>query len=298
MPKLSAGQAQSPVILIHGGAGRAAQDANRHGAREIFLRQVIDCLWPELLAGQSAVAAVTEAVRQLEASGLFNAGCGALLQRDGMARLSASLMDGHRQKFSGVLLATHLNHPSALAHVLQERSESVLGSVGIQLLARELGIQPQYPGGVEQALKWAECLAEGGPIDGQGTVGAVVLDLAGHLAAATSTGGGKFNFPGRVSDSATVAGNYASGFAAIGCTGIGEEIVDDGLAVRLETRVRDGSTLIEASDRAYAEALERKRQYGWIGIERSGAWVSYWTTEEMQCAGRSRDVDSSAFLRL
>ncbi|MCK7541480.1 MAG: isoaspartyl peptidase/L-asparaginase [Marinilabiliales bacterium] len=78
----------------------------------------------------------------------------------------------------------------------------------------------------------------------------------------------------------------------------GEEIVDDGLAVRLETRVRDGLTLIQASDRVYAEALERRRQYGWIGVERCGTWVSYWTTEEMQCAGRSRDVGPSALFPL
>ncbi|MCK7541479.1 MAG: isoaspartyl peptidase/L-asparaginase [Marinilabiliales bacterium] len=141
------------------------------------------------------------------------------MQRDGLARLSASLMDGRRQKFSGVLLATHLNHPSELAHALQGRSESVLGPIGVQLLARELGMKPNYSSDAEQAREWAEYLANMGASDGRGTVGAVVLDRSGNLAAATSTGGGKFNFPGRVSDSATVAGNYASGFAAVSCTG-------------------------------------------------------------------------------
>ena len=51
------------------------------------------------------------------------------------------------------------------------------------------------------------------------------------LAAGTSTGGRGFEYPG-VTDSATVAGNYASRFAAISATGIGEEIVDDALAAR------------------------------------------------------------------
>jgi L-asparaginase len=294
VPKSCAHQAQPPIILIHGGAGPADKDSVRRESRQTFLRQVINSVWPELVVGQSAVEAVTEAVRQLEASSLFNAGYGAKLQQDGLARLSASLMDGHRQKFSGVLLATHLNHPSKLAHVLQERSESVLGPLGVQLLARELGILPENPVTAERAREWSEHLAGGEPSEHQGTVGAVALDLAGHLAAATSTGGGKFNFPERVSDSATVAGNYASEFAAIGCTGIGEEIVEDGLAVRLETRVRDGLTLIEASDRAYAEAWQRRRQYGWIGIERGGAWAMYWTTDAMQCDGRSGDIDPSA----
>jgi len=271
---------------------------SRRERRGTVLRQIIESVWPALVAGQSALDAVTEAIRQMEASSLFNAGYGAKLQEDGLARLSASLMDGHKQKFSGVLLATHVKHPSQLAHALQRRSQSVLGPLGVQLLARELGIAPENPVTAERAREWSEHLAHGSPPEGQGTVGAVALDLAGDLAAATSTGGGKFNYPERISDSATVAGNYASEFAAISCTGVGEEIVDDGLAVRLETRVRDGLTLIEASERAYAEALERRRQYGWIGIDRKGIWVTYWTTEAMQCDGRSGNMDRFAFGRL
>ncbi|HUL11345.1 MAG TPA: isoaspartyl peptidase/L-asparaginase [Methylococcaceae bacterium] len=295
MPKLSAHQAQLPIILIHGGAGPVDKNPGRRERCRTFLRHVLDMVWPQLVTGQSAVDAVTEAVRLLESSNLFNAGYGASLQQDGLARLSASLMDGRRQKFSGVLLATHVNHPSRLAYALQERSESVLGPLGVQLLARELGIPPESPVTVERARRWVRCLAKSEPPERQGTVGAVALDLKGHLAAATSTGGGKFNFPERVSDSATVGGNYASEFAAIGCTGIGEEIVDDGLAVRLETRVRDGLGLIEASDRVYAEALARKRRYGWIGIDRTGGWVMYWTTKGMDCDGRSADINTSVF---
>jgi L-asparaginase len=272
------------------------KDPARRKRCERVLRRVIESVWPALVAGQSAVDAATEAVRQLEASSLFNAGYGAKLQQDGLARLSASLMDGHRQKFSGVLLATHVQHPSTLAHALQRRSQSVLGPLGVQLLARELGIAPENPVTAERAREWSEYLAHGSqPPEGQGTVGAVALDLAGHLAAATSTGGGQFNFPERISDSATVAGNYASAHAAISCTGVGEQIVDDGLAVRLESRVRDGMTLIEASEKAYAEALERLQQYGWIGIDRKGSWVAYWTTEAMQCDGRSGNMDRPVF---
>ena len=297
MAKLSA-QARPPVILIHGGAGPADQDVGRRKHREAVLRQIIESVWPALVAGQAAVDAVTEAVRQMEASSFFNAGYGAKLQQDGLARLSASLMDGHRQKFSGVLLATHVKHPSQLAHALQRRTQSVLGPLGVQLLARELGILPENPVTAERAREWSEHLAQGSPPESQGTVGAVALDMAGHLAAATSTGGGKFNFPERISDSATVAGNYASNFAAISCTGIGEEIVDDGLAVRLETRVKDGQTLIDAAEKAYAEALKRRRQYGWIGIDRNGNCVMYFTTETMQADGRSANMDRLAVGRI
>ncbi|MGZ8242688.1 isoaspartyl peptidase/L-asparaginase [Methylomagnum sp.] len=280
--------ARSPVMLIHGGAGPVEPHPGARERRTDFLRTLAETAWRDIAAGQGAVEAVTAIVERLEASPLFNAGYGAALQSDGLARLSASLMDGARQRFSGVLLATHLIHPSQLALALQDREESVLGPLGAQLLARELGIPPENPASDERAIKWADYLArQAKPGGGSGTVGAVVLDAAGRLAAATSTGGGRFNTPERISDSATVAGNYASGFAAISCTGVGEQIVDDGLAVRLETRVRDGLSIVKASERTYREAVDRKREYGWIAIDRRGAWAMCHTTPAMVCAAMS-----------
>lgn len=294
MPTLSSRKSKPPVVLVHGGAGSREADEKLREQRSRLVTALAEETWARVAAGESAVDAAAQIVHELETSPLFNAGRGAVLQNDGLARLSASLMDGKRQKFSGVLLATHLIHPSRLALALQGRTESVLGPLGAQLLARELGLPPENPATANRAQQWAERLEK--PPQGErvsGTVGAVVLDLAGNLAAATSTGGSGFNFPERVSDSATVAGNYASAFAAISCTGLGEQIVDDGLAVRLETRVRDGSTLLEASERTIREALDRQREYGWIGVDHSGAWVMYWTTEDMICAVRSGDPDSA-----
>lgn len=280
--------ARPPVMLIHGGAGFQEPDPALREKRAVFLKNLAESAWEEIAAGQAAIEAATAIVEKLEASPLFNAGYGATLQSDGLARLSASLMDGERQKFSGVMLATHLRHPSRLAFVLQGKAESVVGSLGAQLLARELGLPPENPAAPERARRWAEQLARGAqPAGGSGTVGAVVLDTEGRLAAATSTGGGRCNGPERISDSATVAGNYASAYAAISCTGIGEQIVDDGLAVRLETRVRDGLSIVKASEQTYREALARKREYGWIALDRRGAWAMCRTTEAMVCAAMS-----------
>jgi L-asparaginase / beta-aspartyl-peptidase len=59
-----------------------------------------------------------------------------------------------------------------------------------------------------------------------GTVGAVALDAAGHLAAATSTGGMTNKEPGRIGDSPLVgAGCYANGTVAVSCTGTGEAFI-------------------------------------------------------------------------
>lgn len=281
--------ARPPVMLIHVGAGPLEPDPALRSARTEFLRSLGESAWGEIGAGQPAPLAATAIVERLESSPLFNAGYGSALQIDGLARLSASLMDGERQKFSGVMLATHLLHPSRLALALQDKAESVLGPLGAQLLARELGIPPENPAAPGRVRRWAEQLTRTETAGGAGTVGAVVLGTRGRLAAATSTGGGRGNGPERVSDSATVAGNYASAYAAISCTGISEEIVDDGLAVRLETRVRDGLSMAEASERTYREALARNRRYGWIAVDHRGAWALCRTTEAMAAAAMSTD---------
>jgi asparaginase (EC 3.5.1.1) len=62
---------------------------------------------------------------------------------------------------------------------------------------------------------------------GRGTMGVVALDSEGQLAVGTSTGGKGFERIGRVSDSAMPAGNYATHHAAVSCTGIGEDIIDE-----------------------------------------------------------------------
>lgn len=271
-----------PVLLVHGGAGSYKDNREIFEKRRCIIGEIIAQVWPRLLQGESALKTVHQVVELLEASPHFNAGLGAVLQSDGMVRLSASLMDGSKQKFSGVLLATHIIHPSKLAYALQDRNQTVFGPLGAQLLARELGISPENPVTPERAAQWISYLGKQKQLsDSHGTVGSVALDQQGHLAAATSTGGSSTNIPERVSDSATVAGNYASRFAAISCTGIGEQIVNDGVAVRIETRVRDGRSIIEVSDVVYEEANSCQYQYGWIGIDYKGNWVMYCITEDM-----------------
>src|SRR6185295_1576164 len=65
-----------------------------------------------------------------------------------------------------------------------------------------------------------------------GTVGAVALDRAGTIAAATSTGGTAGKLPGRVGDSALIGcGTYAeSTRGGVSCTGDGEAIIRVALA--------------------------------------------------------------------
>jgi L-asparaginase len=86
---------------------------------------------------------------------------------------------------------------------------------------------------------------------------------------ATSTGGKGFEIPGRISDSATVAGNFANQFCAVSCTGVGEDIVSNATAAKIVTRVTDGLTE-NAFDRTFEELKEIDGFAGAIGIDSEG----------------------------
>ena len=98
----------------------------------------------------------------------------------------------------------------------------------------------------------------------------MALDAQGNLAAATSTGGKGFEIPSRVSDSATVAGNFANSFAGISCTGVGEDIVSGALAAKIVIRVTDGFTLHAACEKSFAELKPFDGFAGVIGISANG----------------------------
>lgn len=284
-------QTTSPLILVHGGAGDYGGRSELLELRRKTITEIIEKAWPRLLQGETAMKVAQFVIEQLEAAPVFNAGLGSVLQSDGMARLSASVMDGEKQKFSGVMLVTHLSHPSKLAFSLQQKEQTVLGPLGAQLLAREMGLPPDSAVTSQRAQQWADHIKQTAPGEGgHGTVGVVIKDLEGKLVASTSTGGWTANIPERVSDVVTVAGNYASGFAAVSCTGIGEEIVNDAVAARIESRVRDGMSVIDASEKTLQEAMPQQRQYGWISLDHDGN-LAMACTQDMPCAAMSGDFD-------
>jgi L-asparaginase len=98
----------------------------------------------------------------------------------------------------------------------------------------------------------------------------VALDKKGKIAVATSTGGKGFEIPGRISDSATVAGNYANVFCGVSLTGVGEDIVSNATAAKIVTRVTDGFSLQEAFDKIFNELKPYDGFVGAIAIDSQG----------------------------
>lgn len=97
-----------------------------------------------------------------------------------------------------------------------------------------------------------------------------MLDGEGNLAVATSTGGKGFEIPGRISDSATVAGNYANSICAVSCTGVGEDIVSGAVAAKIVTRVTDGFSIGEAFQKTFDELKPFDGFAGAIAIDHLG----------------------------
>ncbi|MBE9234515.1 MAG: isoaspartyl peptidase/L-asparaginase [Sphaerospermopsis sp.] len=288
-----------PKLIIHGGAGSSLQGKGGLASVRRSLHTVIQEVYSLLITGATASDAVVRGCQMLEDDPRFNAGTGSVLQSDGQIRMSASLMDGTSGRFSGVINVARVKNPIEMALFLQNSPDRVLSDYGSSELARELQI-PTYNALTDLRLnEWmqerednfkrtmAGVVAEPEMAEmsnaGRGTIGVVALDGYGQLAAGTSTGGKGFERIGRVSDSAMPAGNYATQYAGVSCTGIGEDIIDECLAAKIVIRVSDGMSLKEAMLRSFTEASKNERDLGAIALDATGA-ISYGKTSEVLLA--------------
>jgi L-asparaginase len=255
-----------PKIILHGGFfSESATDYETKAAKQKALTEIIKASY-EFLTTRSALETVVYAVEQLENCDLFNAGIGSQLQRDGKIRMSASVMDGASKKFSGVINIEDVKNPIRVAEKLLTVEDKVLGGEGALQFAREHGFEYFNPETPQRKREYEYKVGT----SKSGTVGCVSLDQNGKLAAATSTGGKGFELPGRISDSATVAGNFANDACGVSCTGVGEDIVSVATAVAIATRVKDGMTLKEAFERSFSELKTFDGFAGAIAIDALG----------------------------
>jgi L-asparaginase len=218
------------------------------------------------LESHSALETAAYAVSLLEDDVLFNAGMGSQIQSDGKIRMSAALMDSVTQKMSGVINIEDVKNPIEVAVQLMQFDDRILGGEGATQFAREHGFEV-FSTEIPQRRK--EYVTKLGT-KGLGTVGCVVLDKSENLAVATSTGGKGFEMVGRISDSATVAGNYTNEFCGVSCTGVGEDIVSNATATKIVTRVTDGMPIQDAFARTFAELKPYDGFAGAIGIDKEG----------------------------
>ena len=253
-------------IIIHGGFfSESDQSHEVKIAKQNSLKEIAKKSF-EFLKSHSAEETVVHAVKLLEDDLLYNAGMGSQIQSDGKIRMSASLMNGNTQKFSGVINIENVKNPIEVAQVLMKEEDRVLGGNGAKAYATEYGFKDFSTEIPQRRKEYEEKLKNGG----KGTVGCVVLDIEGRLAAATSTGGKGFELVGRISDSATVAGNFANEYCAVSCTGVGEDIVSNATATKIVIRVTDGFSLNDAVQKTFTELKEIDGFAGAIAIDKDG----------------------------
>ena len=253
-------------LIIHGGffSESSTNQETKVAKQQALLRIVKDSY--RYMQTHSALETVVYAVSQLEDDALFNAGIGSQIQSDGKIRMSAALMDGSTLKMSGVINIEEVKNPIQVAQILLDSDDKVLGGEGAIAFARKLGFE-KFSTEIPQRRAEYEAKKSG---NGSGTVGCVALDAYGKIAVATSTGGKGFEIPGRISDSATVAGNYANEFCGVSLTGVGEDIVSGAVAAKIVTRVTDGFSIDTAFEKTFAELLPFDGFAGAIGIDKDG----------------------------
>ncbi|HHP7229438.1 MAG TPA: isoaspartyl peptidase/L-asparaginase [Xenococcaceae cyanobacterium] len=288
-----------PKLIIHGGAGgHLKSEVGQEKVRKT-LHSIVESVYAALLSGVKASEAVIQGCQLLENESMFNAGTGSVLQSDGQIRMSASLMDGARQRFSGVINVSRVKNPIQLAKFLQEQEDRILSDYGAAELLRELNLPIYDPLVTIRLQEWmqereanfnksmAGVVAESelaiADENRRGTIGVVALDRYGKIAAGTSTGGKGLERIGRVSDSAMPAGNYATLEAGVSCTGIGEDIVEECLAAKIVIRVTDGASLADAMFCSMQECHDRQRDLGAIALDRTGA-IAWGKTSEVLLA--------------
>lgn len=251
-------------LVIHGGAGvlpRGSMTPEREARTHAALERVLAAGEAVLAADGSALDAVEAAVCALEDEPLFNAGRGAVFTRDGTHEMDASIMDGRDRSAGAIAGLNGPRNPIRAARAVMEKTDHVLMiGAGALSVAREAGLPFEPEAYFFTQERWDSLqetleMERRGELDDDpsrrhGTVGAVALDRAGNLAAATSTGGMTAKRAGRVGDSPVIgAGTLADNRScAVSATGDGEVFLRLSLAHEIEARVRlSGQSLEQAA---------------------------------------------------
>lgn len=227
--------AVKPCVVTHGGAGHDEQHTP-------ICERACEAAARALTDGASAKAAAIAAVQVLEDAPELNAGTGSVLRVDGATvQCDAAVMDA--AGFGGVAAVEGVRHPVLLADAVYDLPHLLVVGDGAATLADRLGLERRDLLTDQRRDQHRARLASrtAGGEDDEGinaifslatdggtacdTVGAVVRDASGDVAAAGSTGGLWCALRGRVGDTPIPgAGLDVDDRHAVAATGVGEVI--------------------------------------------------------------------------
>lgn len=224
----------TPRIIIHGGAGNITRQTiskDRYNAYQASLRKILTSATGLLTRpGATALDVATYAVALLEDDPLYNSAKGAVFTSEGKNELECSIMvsNGYRKRSVTCMMLEHVKNPIKLAKELLVRGETGDGDGSgdhcqysgafVESLAKKWGLDIVDPSYFFTQQRWDEHergLKEHGENDWEkknyvplGTCGAVVVDGAGTICVATSTGGLTNKVPGRIGDTPTTGAGF------------------------------------------------------------------------------------------
>jgi isoaspartyl peptidase/L-asparaginase-like protein (Ntn-hydrolase superfamily) len=284
-------------LALHGGAG---SDPGHDYGREIaHMRGLVEHARDRLAAGDDARSVAVGTVAALEASGLYIAGRGASPNAGGDYELDACVMDGASGRAGAVAGLQGFESPVLVAQAVMERTPHVmLVGAGAASFARAAGLSPIADPGTWFTHAGAFEANHPPPLP-SGTVGCVVRDGAGRLAAATSTAGVFGKLPGRVGDSPVIgAGAWADDGVAVSCTGQGEYFLRTAAAVQVAHRMRFGGEPLQQAASAVIRAIAALGgDGGLIAVDRNGRIAMPFASDGLKRAALLPDgtITASAF---
>ncbi len=251
------------VLVIHGGAGTILKENMTPELEQQYIEKLNEALetGKEILdQGGSSLDAITETIKVMENSPLFNAGKGAVFTAEGVNEMDASIMDGRDLNAGAVAGIRHIKNPILAARaVMEETPHVLLVGDGAEILAKNEGLELVDSSYFFTQKRYNSYLKAKEKAEKFGTVGAVALDKHGNLAAGTSTGGMTYKMKGRVGDSPVIgAGTYAdNNTCAVSATGHGEYFIRNVVAYDISALMKyKGLSLAAAADEVINKKLK------------------------------------------
>ena len=287
------------AIVVHGGAGGTSSVAERgcQRAAEIgvgFLR-----------GSGSALEAAVHAVVDMENSGIFNAGLGAILRIDGLTIQMDAVVATSDSLFGAVGAVENVRNPVLLAAQVARLPNKFMTGPGATELARQLGLAP-HPGPTARVKKRFESMrkalergdiaavapgwtsetlerfwglhSSNGSTDEENkpetdTVGAAALDDSGMFADASSTGGAGPMPKGRIGDVPMRGAGWQVGpLGAVLATGVGEEIMKREGSGRVYALLAQGVSPQRACEQA-VDDFPREIPVGFIALTKGDVGI-------------------------
>jgi L-asparaginase / beta-aspartyl-peptidase len=258
------------VVLVHGGAHSGRIGPGREAPIRAGLREAAEAGRAALVAGAGPVEAAVAAVSVLEDSEHFNAGYGAALTADGEVELDAAVMDGSARRAGAVAVLSGYANPVRVAQaVLADGRHVLLAGAGAARFAEHGGFERTPHLALVTRRRFRRWHRVREPV-GHDTVGAVVCDAHGRLAAATSTGGMSLKAPGRVGDSPVPGGGVFADDrrCAVSASGDGERLLEAVAAHDVAARVSYLGLPIDEAVQAMLAGIRGKA--GLIAVDPDG----------------------------